>query len=78
VNFGAALSKVVVIRQTPNDQHVEIQIDLKKVMQGRERDIALASDDVLMVPGNAFKQGFAAGGAGLAIGVADSLVYRVP
>ena len=78
VNFGAALSKVVVIRQTPNDQHVEIQLDLKKVMQGKERDIALASDDVLLVPGNGFKQGFAAGGAGLAIGVADSLVYRVP
>jgi polysaccharide export outer membrane protein len=78
VNFGAALSKVVVIRQTPNDQHVEIQMDLKKVMQGKERDIALASDDVLLVPGNGFKQGFAAGGAGLAIGVTDALVYRVP
>jgi polysaccharide export outer membrane protein len=78
VNFGAALSKVVVIRQTPNDQHVEIQLDLKKVMQGKERDIALASDDVLLVPGNGFKQSVAAGGAGIAIGVTDALVYRVP
>ena len=78
VNFGAALSKVVVIRKTPNDQHVEIQMDLKKVMQGKERDIALASDDVLLVPGNGFKQSVAAGGAGIAIGVTDALVYRVP
>ncbi|HVT97880.1 MAG TPA: polysaccharide biosynthesis/export family protein, partial [Acidobacteriaceae bacterium] len=52
VNFGAALSRVVVIRKTPNDQHVEIQMDLKKIMQGKQRDIALASDDVLLVPGN--------------------------
>ena len=78
VKFGAALSKVVVIRKTPNDQHVEIQMDLKKVMHGKQRDIALASDDVLLVPGNGFKQGFAAGGAGLAIGVTDALVYRIP
>jgi len=78
VNFGAALSRVVVIRKTPNDQHVEIQMNLKKVMEGKERDIALASDDVLWVPANGFKQGLAAGGAGIAIGVTDSLVYRIP
>jgi hypothetical protein len=57
---------------------VEIQLDLKKVMQGKERDIALASDDVLLVPGNGFKQSMAAGGAGIAVGVTDALVYRVP
>jgi polysaccharide biosynthesis/export protein len=78
VNFGAALSRVVVIRKTPNDQHVEIQMDLKKVMSGKERDIALMSDDVLLVPGNAFKQGVSAGGTGIAVGVTDALVYRVP
>lgn len=78
VNFGAALSRVVVIRKTPNDQHVEIQMDLKKIMQGKQRDIALASDDVLLIPGNGFKQGFAAGGAGMAIGVTNALVYRIP
>jgi hypothetical protein len=40
--------------------------------------VALMSDDVLLVPGNAFKQGLAAGGAGMAVGVTDALVYRVP
>ncbi len=78
VNFGAALSKVVIIRKTPNDQHVEIQMDLKKVMNGKERDVALMSDDVLLVPGNAFKQGMAAGGTGVAVGVTSGLVYRIP
>lgn len=78
VNFGAALSRVVIIRKTPNDQHVEIQMDLKKVMSGKERDVALVSDDVLLVPGNAFKQGMAAGGTGVAVGVASGLVYRIP
>jgi hypothetical protein len=36
------------------------------------------SDDVLLVPGNAFKQGVSAGGTGIAVGVTDALVYRVP
>jgi len=78
LNFGAALSRVVVIRRTPDDQHVEIQMDLKKVMAGKERDIALASDDVLLVPTNGFKAGMAAGGAGVIGGAANGLVYRLP
>jgi polysaccharide biosynthesis/export protein len=78
VNFGAALSKVVIIRKTPDDEHVEIQMDLKKVMEGKERDIALASDDVLLVPTNGFKSGFAAGGAGIAGGATSALIYRLP
>ncbi len=78
LNFGAALSKVVIIRRTPDDQHVEIQMDLKKVMAGKERDIALASDDVLLIPANGFKAGMAAGGAGVASGVTSGLIYRIP
>jgi polysaccharide export outer membrane protein len=78
VNFGAALSKVVVIRRTPDDQHVEIQMDLKKVMHGKEKDIALASDDVLLVPSNGFKAGMAGGGAGIATGISSALIYRLP
>ena len=78
VNFGAALSKVVIIRKTPNDQHVEIQMDLKKVMDGKERDVALMSDDVLLVPTNGFKAGMAVGGAGVTGGIASGLVYRLP
>ena len=78
LNFGAALSRVVIIRKTPNDQHVEIQMDLKKVMNGKERDVALMSDDVLLIPTNGFKAGVQAGGAGFAVGVTDALVYRVP
>ncbi|HEX4311214.1 MAG TPA: polysaccharide biosynthesis/export family protein [Acidobacteriaceae bacterium] len=78
LNFGAALSKVVIIRKTPDDQHVEIQMDLKKVMHGKERDVALASDDVLLVPSNGFKAGMAVGGAGVSAGITSGLIYRIP
>jgi polysaccharide export outer membrane protein len=78
INFGAALSKVVIIRKTPNDQHVEIQMDLKKVMAGKERDVALLSDDVLLVPANGFKAGLAGGGTGVLGGAVSGLVYRLP
>ena len=78
LNFGAALSRVVVIRKTPDDQHVEIQMDLKKIMHGKEKDIALASDDVLLVPGNGFKTSVALGGAGVGAAVSSALIYRVP
>jgi len=78
LNYGAAMSKVVIIRQTPNDEHVEIQLDLKKVMDGKEKDVALASDDVLLVPSNGFKRGLAGGGAGVLGGATSGLIYRIP
>jgi polysaccharide export outer membrane protein len=63
VKYSAALSKVRVIRTTADNQRVEIMLDLKKLMNGEQQDIALASDDVLFVPANSFKAALAAGGA---------------
>ncbi|MGA7521773.1 MAG: polysaccharide biosynthesis/export family protein [Acidobacteriaceae bacterium] len=78
LNFGAALSKCVIIRRLPDDQRVEIQLDLKKVMHGKEKDVALASDDVLLIPRNGFKAGLAAGGSGVITGASTATAYRVP
>ena len=63
LRYGAALSKAKIIRTTADNQHVEIMLDLKKVMDGKQQDIALASDDVLFIPNNTFKTVVAAGGA---------------
>lgn len=66
VNYGAALSRVMIIRAMPDNQHVEIMLDLSKVMHGKEKDVALMSDDVLVVPRNGFKSSMASGGAAIA------------
>ena len=73
VNYGAGLSKARIIRTTADNQRVEIKLDLRKIMFGQQQDVALLSNDILLVPGNAFKAGMAAGGAG----VAASLLYAV-
>jgi polysaccharide export outer membrane protein len=73
VNYGAGLSKARIIRTTGDNQQVEIRLDLRKIMFGKQQDVALMSNDILLVPGNAFKAGMAAGGAG----VAASLLYGV-
>lgn len=75
---GAALSKVTIIRKTSDNQHVEITLDVKKVMKGKEKDVALMSDDVLLVPKNGFKAGMAATGGGIVGGVTNGLIYRIP
>ena len=77
LNFGAALSKAVIIRTTANDQHVEIFLNLKKVMEGKEKDVALASDDVLVIPRNGLKSGLAAGGAGVAVSSIYGIGYLI-
>jgi polysaccharide export outer membrane protein len=73
VNYGAALSKVTIIRTTPDNHHVEITMDLAKIMKGKEKDMALISDDVLLVPTQGFKASIAAGGAS----VAASSIYGI-
>lgn len=76
VNYGAGLSKARIIRTNSDNQRVEIRLDLKKIMFGKQQDVVLASNDILLVPGNAFKAGMAAGGAGVAasllFGAADT------
>jgi hypothetical protein len=42
-------------------------------MFGQQQDVALLSNDILLVPANAFKAGMAGGGAG----VAATLLYGV-
>jgi polysaccharide export outer membrane protein len=78
LNFGAALSKVVIIRRLPDNQHEEIQIDLKKVMRGKEKDVVLASDDVLLIPTSSFKAGVAGGGFGVVTAATAATIYRIP
>jgi polysaccharide export outer membrane protein len=75
---GAALSRVTIVRTLPDHQHVQITLDAAKVMKGKQRDVALMSDDVLLIPRNGFKAGMANAGAGVAGGVTSGLVYRVP
>jgi polysaccharide export outer membrane protein len=72
LNYGAALSKSRIIRTTADGRHIEIMLDLHKVMYGKQQDVALASDDVLFIPSNTFKATVAAGG----LSVAAALVYE--
>ncbi len=67
VNYGAGLSKARIIRTNADSQHVEIMLDLKKIMFGKQQDVALRADDVLFIPSNAFKASLASGGASIAI-----------
>lgn len=69
LKYGAALSKAMIVRTTPDHQQVQIMLDLKKVQDGKEKDVALASDDILYVPTNGFKAAISTGGA------AQSAVY---
>jgi polysaccharide biosynthesis/export protein len=75
VNYGAGLSKARIIRTNADDQHVEIMLDLKKIMYGKQQDVALRSDDVLFIPSNAFKASIAAGGASVAVSAFYAAAY---
>lgn len=55
LNYGAALSKAMIIRTNSDQQRVEIVFDLKKVLHGKEQDIALMANDILYIPTNGFK-----------------------
>ena len=61
LRYGAALSRAMIIRTTADRQRVEIVFDLKKVLQGKENDIALTANDILYIPTNGFKAALSSG-----------------
>ncbi len=71
LKYSAALSKARIIRTTADNRHVAIMLDLKKLMNGKQQDVALMSDDVLFIPANTFKLALASGAAS----IASSLFY---
>jgi polysaccharide export outer membrane protein len=79
LKYGAALSKAMIIRTTTDRQRVEILFDLKKVMDGKEQDIALMSNDIVYVPKNGFKAAISTGNAAqTAVYAAAEIGYLVP
>ena len=53
-NFAAKLDDTKIVR-TVGDQHTLINVPLRKIMQGKAEDIALQSNDIVLVPSNALK-----------------------
>lgn len=53
----AAPSQARILRRIPGDQkRVELNIDLKKIMQGKANDLPLAAGDILVVPDSSGKR----------------------
>jgi polysaccharide export outer membrane protein len=75
MNYSAGLSKARIIRTTADNQKVEIMLDLRKVMFGKQQDIALVSDDILYIPMNHFKAALSAGAAGVAATSLNAAAY---
>jgi hypothetical protein len=50
-------------------------LDLKKLMNGKQQDVVLASDDILFIPSNTFKATVAAGGASVAVALLAQGTY---
>lgn len=75
LKYSAALSKARIIRNTADQQHIEIMLDLKKLMNGKQQDIAMISDDVLFIPANSFKATISSGGATVAASLFYGAIY---
>src|SRR5262245_22016272 len=53
----ATPDKAKILRPVPgNSNRTEIPVNVKKILAGQANDIALKSDDILFVPGSAFKR----------------------
>jgi len=54
----ASLGRSIIIRQSQSDsERVEIPVDLKKVMRGKEKDQILEANDILFIPQSGLKAG---------------------
>ena len=73
-NYKAALSRGIIFRENASGKREELHVDIGAVMSGKKEDLAIAANDIVMVPNSKTKS---IGGAFLkAFGM--STVSRVP
>jgi protein involved in polysaccharide export with SLBB domain len=65
----AAADRAVIVRDGPNQERIEIPVDLRKVLEGSEPAPQMAARDVLFVPNNSMKA--------FGLGVVNALVSMV-
>ena len=73
----ARAKKAVIVRDGPNGRRITIPVDLPKIMDRKEHDIALESNDLLYVPGSTAKAVGLAMVKGVGSAVALGLGYLI-
>jgi polysaccharide export outer membrane protein len=77
IGYEAAYSSAFVVRDIP-EGHERISIDIKKIISGRETDIALQPNDILFVPTSKMKAAVKGGAAGIGAALAAAFIYSHP
>ena len=54
----AAPHKAVIIRQPPDREPIQIPVNLKEILKGKQRDVEVLPDDILFIPTNVAKNAF--------------------
>lgn len=74
VGFEADLGDAHVVR-TVGHNRVLLPVKVKRILEGKDPDIALTSDDILFVPTNRLKAAIKGGGSGLIVSLATAALY---
>ncbi|MHB1021963.1 MAG: polysaccharide biosynthesis/export family protein [Acidobacteriaceae bacterium] len=74
VGYQGKLKDARIIR-TIGTERKEVQVNVGKIISGKEADPVLLSDDIVMVPTSTLKAAIKSGGFGVAIGIAYALQY---
>jgi polysaccharide export outer membrane protein len=72
--FEAKYNDLRIVRSNGLGRTV-VQVDIKKVMNGKEPDPVLQADDIVFLPSNTLKAAIKVGGIGVLLGVVSTLLY---
>jgi len=74
--FEGKFSDLRIVRTTGTERKV-VQVDIKKVIQGKAPDPVLQADDIIFLPTDAMKGAIKGGGVGTLLGIISVLVFAV-
>jgi len=77
LKFSAKSHSAKIIRVTENNQRTELPVDFRAILSGKQKDIALASEDILYFPTSAAKAVLTEGGIGIATSVLYGSMYAL-
>ena len=77
IGYQAKQRKAYIIR-THGDKRYILDINLDEIQRGRQSDVALQANDVLLLPTNAMRAALKNGGAGIIAVLASAFIYTHP
>jgi polysaccharide export outer membrane protein len=77
IGFEGDRKDAHIVRTNGNSKYI-VDINVQKILEGKQADVALQPEDILFIPTNSMRAAIKGGGSGLIVSLASAYLYTHP